>query len=46
MKALEPMMDVVGAAAQDPKLANQFKTLAQQAKQTKMQGQQQQAQQK
>ena len=33
MKAIEPMMDVLGAAAQDPKLANQFKTLAMQAKQ-------------
>ncbi len=35
MKAIEPMMDVLGAAAQDPKLANQFKTLAAQAKQVK-----------
>ena len=31
-KALEPMMNILGQAAQDPKLANQFKTLAQQAK--------------
>jgi hypothetical protein len=37
MKALEPMMDVIGAAAQDPKLANQFKTLANQARQTQQQ---------
>jgi len=35
MKAIEPMMDVLGAAAQDPKLANQFKTLANQARQAK-----------
>lgn len=35
MKAIEPMIDVLGAAAQDPKLANQFKTLAAQAKQVK-----------
>ena len=34
MKAIEPMVDVLGQAAQDPKLANQFKTLANQAKQT------------
>jgi len=32
MKAIEPVMDVIGQAAQDPKLANQFKTLAQQAR--------------
>lgn len=31
-KALEPMMDVIKQAAQDPKLANQFKSLASQAK--------------
>jgi hypothetical protein len=37
MQALEPMMDVIGAAAQDPKLANQFKTLANQARQTQQQ---------
>lgn len=33
-KVLEPMMDIVSKAATDPKLANQFKTLAQQAKTT------------
>jgi len=32
MKALAPTMNVVKAASQDPKIANQFKTLAQQAK--------------
>lgn len=32
MTALEPMMNVVGQVAQDPALANQFKTLANQAK--------------
>ena len=37
MKALEPVMDVVGAAAQDPKLAQQFRTLATQAKQSQQQ---------
>jgi len=31
-KALEPMMDVIKQAAQDPNLANQFKSLANQAK--------------
>jgi len=31
-KALEPMMDVIKQAAQDPNLANQFKSLASQAK--------------
>jgi len=31
-KALEPVMDIINKAATDPKLANQFKTLAQQAK--------------
>lgn len=31
-KVLEPMMDVVKQAASDPKLANQFKTLANQAR--------------
>lgn len=40
MKAIEPMMDVLGTAAQDPKLANQFKTLATQAKQSQQQQQQ------
>ena len=35
MKAIEPMIDVLGQAAQDPKLANQFKTLANQARQAK-----------
>jgi hypothetical protein len=34
MKAIEPMIDVLGKAAQDPKLANQFKTLANQARQS------------
>jgi len=34
-KVLEPMMDIVSKAATDPKLANQFKTLAQQAKTVK-----------
>jgi hypothetical protein len=34
MKAIEPMVDVLGQAAQDPKLANQFKTLADQARQS------------
>lgn len=33
MKALKPMMDVIKQAAQDPKLAAQFKTLSQQARQ-------------
>jgi hypothetical protein len=33
-KVMEPIMDIVSKAAQDPKLANQFKTLAQQAKNT------------
>lgn len=33
MKALAPMMGLVGQAAQDPKLANQFKSFASQAKQ-------------
>jgi hypothetical protein len=42
MKALEPMLDVVGAAAQDPELANQFKTLASQAKQVQQTAAQQQ----
>ena len=40
MKALEPVMDIIGQAAQDPKLANQFRTLAQQAKTSAMQQQQ------
>lgn len=31
-KVLEPMMDIVNKAATDPKLANQFKALAQQSK--------------
>jgi hypothetical protein len=31
-KAIEPMMDVIKQAAQDPNLANQFKSLANQAK--------------
>lgn len=31
-QVLEPMLDVVAAAATDPKLANQFKTLANQAR--------------
>ena len=30
-KNLEPMMDIIGQAAQDPKVAQQFKSLAQQA---------------
>ena len=44
-KALEPMMDVIKQAAQDPNLANQFKSLASQAKTsaTKQQNQQQPA---
>lgn len=33
-KVMEPVMDIISKAAQDPKLANQFKTLAQQAKNT------------
>lgn len=33
-KILEPMMDIVSKTATDPKLANQFKMLAQQAKTT------------
>lgn len=33
-KAMEPVMDIITKAATDPKLANQFKTLAQQAKLT------------
>ena len=33
-KVIEPMMDIVTKAATDPKLANQFKSLAQQAKTT------------
>lgn len=33
MKALEPMMKDIATVAQDPKLANQFKTLAQQVQQ-------------
>jgi hypothetical protein len=37
MKVLEPMMDVVASAAKDPKLANQFKTLANQARQSQQQ---------
>jgi hypothetical protein len=37
MTALEPMMDVVASAAKDPKLANQFKTLANQARQSQQQ---------
>ena len=37
MKALKPMMDVIKQAAQDPKLANQFKTLSQQARQAQQQ---------
>lgn len=32
MKAIEPMMDLLQKTATDPKLANQFKTLASQAK--------------
>ena len=32
MAALDPVMDVISQATQDPKLANQFRTLAQQAK--------------
>jgi hypothetical protein len=44
MKVLEPMMDVVASAAKDPKLANQFKTLANQARQSQKQQQQQQQQ--
>jgi hypothetical protein len=39
MKVLEPMMDVVASAAKDPKLANQFKTLANQARQSQKQQQ-------
>jgi hypothetical protein len=31
------MMDVIKQAAQDPKLANQFKTLSQQARQAQQQ---------
>lgn len=38
MKVIEPMIDVLGQVAQDPKLANQFKSLAAQA--TQMQQQQ------
>ena len=33
-KVIEPMMDIVSKAATDPKLANQFKNLAMQAKNT------------
>lgn len=46
-KALEPMMDVIKQAAQDPNLANQFKSLASQAKTSavKQQSQQQKTQQ-
>jgi hypothetical protein len=36
-KTLEPMMDVIGQAAQDPKVAQQFKSLAQSAKQSQQQ---------
>jgi hypothetical protein len=39
MKVLEPMMDVVASAAKDPKLANQFKTLANQVRQSQQQQQ-------
>jgi hypothetical protein len=38
-KTLEPMMDVIGQAAQDPKVAQQFKNLAQSAKQSQQQQQ-------
>lgn len=40
MKIIEPMIDVIGQAAQDPKLATQFKTLAAQAKQSALNQQQ------
>lgn len=40
-QVLEPMLDVVAAAATDPKLANQFKTLANQARTLQQQNQQQ-----
>jgi len=35
-KALQPTMNVIAQAAKDPKLAGQFKTLAQQAKQSQL----------
>jgi hypothetical protein len=41
-KALEPMMDVIKQAAQDPNLANQFKSLASQAKTSAVKQQSQQ----
>ena len=41
-KNLEPMMDIIGQAAQDPKVAQQFKSLAQQANVSKQQQQQKQ----
>jgi Mrp family chromosome partitioning ATPase len=34
-KAVEPVMDIINKAATNPQLANQFKTLAQQAKNIK-----------
>ena len=37
IKTLEPMMDILGQAAQDPKVAQQFKGVAQAAKQSQMQ---------
>jgi hypothetical protein len=37
IKTLEPMMDILGQAAQDPKVAQQFKTVAQAAKQSQQQ---------
>ena len=40
MKALEPLMKDVATIAQDPKLASQFKTLAQQAGQAQLKQQQ------
>jgi hypothetical protein len=40
MKALEPIMKDISTVAQDPKLAGQFKTLAQQIQQTQLKQQQ------
>ena len=41
MKALEPLMKDVASIASDPKLANQFKTLASQVNQAQLKQQQQ-----
>jgi len=45
MTKLKPMMDVMKTAGTDPKVAQQFKNLSTQAKQTQLQQQQQQAKQ-